>query len=88
MHEKWSEKTKFQKTMDIIARIAFCVYLIFEVLEVANKVESVELITGIAIGVVCVCEAFSYWNKNRILSYVAIVGAVCLITAIILFSVL
>ena len=87
MNEKWSEKTTFQKVMDIIAGIAFCVYVIFEALERANKVESADLITCIAIGVVCVCEAFSYWNKKRIFSYIAIAGAVCLIAVIVLLSV-
>ena len=84
MNEKWSEKTTFQKVMDIISGIAFCVYLIFEALERANKVESADLITCIAIGVVCICEAFSYWNTKRIFSYVAIAGAVCLTAVMIL----
>ena len=87
MDEKWSEKTTFQKVMDIIAGIAFCVYLIFEALERSGKVESADLITCIAIGVVCICEAFSYWNKKRIFSYVAIAGAVFLIAVIVLLSV-
>ena len=84
MNEKWSEKTTFQKVMDIIAGIAFLVYLIFEALERAGKVESADLITCIAIAVVCVCEAFSYWNTKRVFSYVAIAGAVCLTTVMIL----
>ena len=88
MNEKWSEKTTFQKVMDIIAGIAFLVYVIFEALERSNKVKSADLITCIAIGVVCICEAFSYWNTKRVFSYVAIAGAVCLIAVIVLLSVL
>ena len=84
MNQKWSEKTAFQKAMDIIAGIAFLVYLIFQALERAGKVESADLITCIAIGVVCICEAFSYWNTKRTFSYVAIAGAVCLIAVMIL----
>ena len=87
MNQKWSEKTTFQKVMDIIAGIAFLVYVIFQALERAGKVESADLITCIAIGVVCICEAFSYWNTKRIFSYVAIAGAVCLIAVVILLSV-
>ena len=87
MNQKWSEKTTFQKVMDIIAGIAFFVYVIFEALERTGKVESADLATCIAIGVVCICEAFSYWNKKRIFSYVAIAGAVCLIAVIVLLSV-
>ena len=87
MNEKWREKTTFQKVMDIISGIAFLVYLIFEALERNGKVESADLITCIAIGVVCVCEAFSYWNTKRIFSYVAIAGAVCLMAVMILLSV-
>ena len=88
MNQKWSEKTTFQKVMDIIAGIAFLVYLIFEALEITGKVESADLITCIAIGVVCICEAFSYWNTKRIFSYVAIAGAICLIGVVLLLSVL
>ena len=86
MNEKWRDKTTFQKVMDIIAGIAFLVYLIFEVLERNNKVESADLISCIAIVVVCICEAFSYWNKKRVFSYVAIAGAICLTAAIVLLN--
>ncbi len=88
MDQKWSEKTILQKIMDIIAGIAFLVYVIFQALERAGKVESADLITCIAIGVVCICEAFSYWNTKRIFSYVAIAGAICLIGVVLLLSVL
>ena len=88
MKQKWNEKTTFQKVMDIIAGIAFLVYLIFQSLERAGKVETADLITCIAIGVVCICEAFSFWNTKRIFSYIAIAGAVCLIGVVVLFSVL
>ena len=84
MHEKWSETTTLQKVMDSIAGIAFCVYLIFEVLERANKVASADLIACIAIVVVCICEAISYWNTKRIFSYIAIAGIVLLVTVILL----
>ena len=87
MNQKWSEKTTFQKAMDIIAGIVFCVYLIFEALERAGKVESADLITCIAIGVVCICEAFSYWNTKRVFSYVAITGAILLTAVIVWLSV-
>ena len=84
MDKKWSEKTTFEKTMDIISGIALCVWLIFEVLERTNKVKSANLVNCIAIGVICVCEAFSFWNTRRSLSYVAIAGAVCMAAVVIL----
>ena len=87
MNQKWSEKTTFQKVMDISAGIAFLLYLIFEVLERTGKVESSDLTGSMAIVVVCICEAFSYWNTKRIFSYVAIAGAVCLTAVIVLLSV-
>ena len=87
MNQKWSEKTKFQKAMDIIAAIAFLVYLVFQALERAGKVGSADLITCIAIIVVCVCEAISYWNVKRAFSYVAIAGAVLLTALVVLFSI-
>ena len=86
MSQKWSEKTTFQKAMDIIAGIAFLVYLIFQALERAGKVESADLITCIAIGVVCICEAVSFWNTKRVFSYVAIGGIVLMLTALVLLA--
>ena len=88
MNQKWSEKTTFQKAMDIIAGIAFLVYLIFQALERAGKVESADLITCIALGVVCICEAFSYWNTKRTFSYVAIAGVVIITVSVVLISIL
>ena len=84
MNKKWNEKTTLQKVMDIIAGIAFLVYVIFQALERAGKVASADLITCIAIGVVCICEVFSFWNIKRIFSYIAIAGVVCLIAVIVL----
>ena len=86
MNQKWSEKTTLQKVMEIIAEIAFLVFLIFQALESAGKVASADLITCIAIVVFCICEAVSFWNTKRILSYVAISGAVLLTTVMILLS--
>ena len=86
MNQKWSEKTTFQKVMDIVAGIAFLVYLIFQALERAGKVGSADLITSIAILVVCVCEAFSYWNVKRAFSYIAIAGAIFLTAVLVLLS--
>jgi hypothetical protein len=78
MNEKWSEKTILQKVMDIIAGIAFLVYVLFQTLESAGKVVSADLITCIAILVVCICEAVSFWNTKRVLSYISIGGGLLL----------
>ena len=78
MNEKWSDKTILQKVMDIIAGIAFLVYVLFQTLESAGKVVSADLITCIAILVVCICEAVSFWNTKRVLSYISIGGGLFL----------
>ena len=78
MNEKWSDKTILQKVMDIIAGIAFLVYVLFQTLERAGKVVSADLITCIAILVVCICEAVSFWNTKRVLSYISIGGGLFL----------
>ena len=84
MDKKWSEKTTFEKTMDIISGIALCVWLIFEALEKSNKVKSADLVNCIAIGVICVCEAISFWNVKRYISYIAIGGLLCMIAVVVL----
>ena len=68
--------------------LAVLVYVIFQALERAGKVESADLITCIAIGGVCICEAVSFWDTKRVFSYVAIAGAICLIGVVLLLSVL
>ena len=85
MNQKWSDKTTLQKVMDITAGIAFLVYMIFQALERAGKVESADLITCIAILVVCICEAVSFWNTKRVFSYVAIGGGILLATVLALY---
>lgn len=78
MNQNRSEKTTLQKVMDIIAGIAFLVYLILQALERAGKMQSADLATCIAIAIVCICEAISYWNVKRAFSYIAIAGAIFL----------
>lgn len=87
MNKKWSEKTAFEKTLDVIAFIAVCVWLVFEILGSKNIVPYAELGSCISIGVVCICEAISFWNVKRALSYVAIVGALLMFSALIIQSI-
>ena len=84
MNKKWSEKTTFEKTMDIISGIALCVWLIFEMLERKNTVPYASTAATISICIVCICEAFAYWNVKRAFSYVAIAGAVLLAAVMVL----
>ena len=87
MNKKWSEKTTFEKTVDIIAGIALGVWLIFEILE-KKQVEYASLGACISLCVICVCEAISFWKVKRALSYVAIGGIVLMLTAVVLQIVL
>lgn len=84
MYKKWNEKTTLEKTMDIISTIALCVWLLFEYFEETNKVQHADLVRCISICIVCICEAFSFWNVKRVLSYIAIVGCVFLIAVMVL----
>ena len=79
MNRKWNEKTTVEKVAEIIASIALVIWLVFEFLEMKNTVPYAELVSYIAITVVCICEAISHWNVKRSLSYVAIAGAVLLV---------
>ena len=80
--KKWNEKTALEKVVDIIAVVALCVWFVFERLE--GKSDSVGIGSSAAIFVVCVCEAISFWNVKRALSYVAIGGAVLLAAVVVL----
>ena len=84
MNKKWSEKTTFEKVLDVISGVALCVWLIFEMLERKNLVKFADIFSSFAITIVCICLAISYWNVKRIFSYVAIGGSVLLVITIIL----
>lgn len=84
MNKKWSEKTTFEKVVDIIAGVALCVWLVFETLERKNTVQYAGVVNYIALSVVCICEAISFWKVKRVLSYVAIAGVVCMVAAVVL----
>ena len=84
MNKKWSEKTILEKTAYIISYVALGVWLVFEVLERTEVLKDAQMITCIAVCVVCICQAFSFWNVKRNLSYIAIAGAVLLLAVVLL----
>ena len=84
MNKKWNEKTTFEKTLDIISGITFCVWVLLTYVEI--KMPYAELVSYIALFVVCVCETISFWNTKRVISYIAIGGMVLMLTALILLA--
>ena len=88
MNRKWSEKNTLEKTVTVISGIALCVWLLFEVLERKTSFQYANTVNYIAIFVICVCEAISFWKVKRSLSYVAIGGAILMIAIMVLQSML
>ena len=86
MNEKWSEKTTLEKIATIISGIALCAWLAFEFLERQKAFPHAEMAGYIAIGVICLCEAISFWRVKRVLSYVAIAGLVLMASALVLLA--
>ena len=82
--KKWNEKNTLEKVMDIISGVMLCVWIIFEMLNKLGKVAFADLVCYIALCVVCVCEAVSFWNTKRVFSYVAIGGTVLMLTVVVL----
>ena len=82
----WNEKTIVEKIATIISGIALCVWLVFEFLSNSGKVSFADTAACIAIGIVCICEAISFWRTKRVFSYVAIAGFVCMVTAVVLLA--
>ena len=87
MNRKWVDLTTVEKTATIISWIALMVWVVFSFVERTSKMLYAELITCIAIGIVCVCEAILFWKVKRGLSYVAIAGAVFMVVVVVLFLV-
>jgi hypothetical protein len=84
MDRKWSEKTTLEKVMDILAGIGLCVWIVFEILSEKTSLAFADTASSIAIALVCVFEAVSYWNVKRVFSYVAIAGAILIMATTIL----
>ncbi len=82
--KKWNEKNTLEKVMEIFSCIAFCAWLLLGCFE--KKVPNGELASNIALCIVCACEAVSFWNTKRVLSYVAIGGMVVVLTALVLLA--
>ena len=69
MNRKWNDKNTLEKTVTIISGIALCVWLLFEFLESKTSLQYANIVNYIAIFVICVCEAISFWKVKRALSY-------------------
>lgn len=82
----WSEKNTFEKVLDVISGIAVFVWVILGFLERTHGYAWADAGTYVAAIVVCICQAFTYWNEKRALSYVAIAGVVCMIAVVILLA--
>ena len=84
MNKKWNEKTTLEKSVSIVSWVALVIWATFTVLERTDKVQFAGFVNYITLIIVCVCEAFSFWNVKRSLSYVAIAGIVFMLTAVVL----
>jgi len=88
MNDKWGDKTTLEKVATIISGVALLVWLVLEMLGRKNNAPYTELGGCIALCVICVCEAISFWRVKRSLSYVGIAGVVIMLTALILLALL
>ena len=84
MNRKWSEKSTVEKVAEVISWIALIIWIAFEALERKTSANWAALGSCIAIWVVCVAEAVSFWKVKRAFSYIAIGGAVLLAAVAIL----
>ena len=84
MNKNWKDKSTFEKISDIISGIAFCAWLIFETMDRKGMAEWADVASRIAIIVICIFEGISFWNKHRVISYIAIGGLICLIATFVL----
>lgn len=86
MDRKWNEKTTLQKTTEIISFIAFCVWMVFEILERTGKVNGTSIVSYVAILVICIAETIYFWNIKRVISYIGIGGTFCLVASLVLLA--
>ncbi len=82
----WNEKTTVEKIATIISGIALFIWLVFEYLARNDAFPFAEMGSCVAICVVCICEAISFWRTKRVFSYIAIAGVVLLSAVLILLA--
>ena len=80
----WNEKNTFEKVLDVISTIALIVWLVLSIFENNGTITWIVDPTFITATIICICQAISFWNQKRGLSYVAIAGIACMVIAIIL----
>ena len=83
---KWNEKNTLEKAATIISDIAFFSWLLLEFLARKISLQYANTVTFIAILIFCVGEAIACWRAKRVLSYIAIGGAIFLIVVAVLLA--
>ena len=81
--KKWSEKTALEKVARIISEVAFCIWILFQIL-FKEGVVNTEIVSIAAIFVICICETICFWNEKRVISYIAIGGVLLMSAAFLL----
>ena len=82
--KKWNDKSTFEKTSDIISAIAFCAWLIFEFINKNGTVKWADILSRIAIIIICIFEGICNRKEHKIISYIAIGGFVCILATFVL----
>ena len=83
---KWNEKNTLEKAATIISDIAFFSWLLLEFLASKISLQYANTVTFIAILTFCVGEAIACWRAKRVLSYIAIGGAILLSVVAVLLA--
>ena len=82
----WNEKTIIEKIATVLSGISLIVWLVFEFLNRKGTVSYAEMGSYIAVSVLCVCEAITFWKTKRVFSYIAIAGALCIISILVILA--
>ena len=86
--KKWNEKTTPEKGADIVSWIALALWAVFMMLEQSKGYAWADMGCSVAAAVICLCEAFLFWNAKRSIAYIAIGGLVLIVATLILQAML
>ena len=84
MNRKWNEKNTLEKTVTVISVISLCIWFLVEYFGKRLSLQYADTISYIALFIICTCEAISFWNVKRYISYIAIGGLLCMIAVVVL----
>lgn len=76
MKAKWNDMSIIDKVITIISLASSSLVLVFAILQIFNIWDKAINVVIPLMGITMLCQAYTFWNKNRKVAYFSIATAV------------